>query len=96
MQTVADHCSAFIRHHINSSNCLNVREFGILHGQMGLVRIADSYMKRHFTDVAATNEFDMLGFDHLLQFLKSPDLVVDCNYSCLLATSSYDNNLPIV
>lgn len=82
MQVVADYCSSFIRHHISTTNCLNVREFGVRHGQMGLVRIAESYIRRNFSQVYQTKEFHQLPFQHLLLLLKSSHLVVDCK-TCL-------------
>ncbi|CAM1329602.1 KLHL8 (predicted) [Pycnogonum litorale] len=77
MQQVANYCTAFIRNHINSSNCLHVRDFSITHGQKELVSISDDYARQHYSEISRLDEFLSIAFDQIKEYIKSPDLNVE-------------------
>ena len=50
-------CAEFMRRHLGVGNCLGVRAFADTHSCPKLRRLADSFAKRHFQEVALSEEF---------------------------------------
>jgi len=73
---VAHACCEFMASHLHPSNCIGVRNFAELHGHCELVSRADQFILRHFTSVAASDEFHEMTADNLNAIIQSSYLNV--------------------
>ncbi|ESO98129.1 hypothetical protein LOTGIDRAFT_143089 [Lottia gigantea] len=77
IETVAGACCDFMKTHLHSSNCIDVRNFAEQHNRVELMRMADDYILDHFIEITDTEEFKNMSFKLLLHAVSSQDLHVD-------------------
>ena len=73
---VRETCCEFIKHQLDSSNCLGIRSFADTHCCQELQEAADSYAQQHYLEVRETGEFLELSCEELASLLESEDLNV--------------------
>ena len=71
LDNVKQFCQDFIIKHMNAYNALGVRDFGKRLMCFPLVQRADSFIHKHFVDVAKSDEFLKLDIEQV-------SFVVDC------------------
>ncbi|XP_074650616.1 kelch-like protein 8 isoform X2 [Tubulanus polymorphus] len=77
IDTVATACTDFMQKHLHPTNCIGVRNFADMHGQVNLLHVADEYILDNFLEVVASDEFYELTPNHLDMLIASIDLNVD-------------------
>ena len=74
---VREICCEFIKHQLDSTNCLGIRAFADTHCCPELQEAADSYAQQHYLEVLEEREFLELGIEELSRLLESEDLNVE-------------------
>ncbi len=78
MDWVREVCCEFIKHQLDSTNCLGIRAFADTHSCPELQEAADSYAQQHYLEVLEAGEFLELSQKELAGLLESEDLNVQC------------------
>ena len=73
---VREACCEFMKHQLDSSNCLGIRSFADTHSCLELQDAADSFAQQHYLEVLESSEFLSLYADELSGLLESEDLNV--------------------
>ena len=73
---VKEVCCEFIKHQLDSTNCLGIRAFADTHSCLELQEAADCYAQQHYLEVLETGEFLELSSEELGRLLESEDLNV--------------------
>ena len=90
---VRDACCDFMKHQLDSSNCLGIRLFADTHGCPELRNAADTFAQQHYLDVVESSEFLELNADELSGLLKSEDLNVQSEeqvFESVMKWAKYD------
>nr|XP_023832577.1 kelch-like protein 33 [Salvelinus alpinus] len=69
-------CLNFLEQEIDAHSCLDVASFAEAYGMPELLEVANSFVLRHFQNVAATPKFQDLPAKKLRRYLKSDSLFV--------------------
>uniref|UniRef100_A0A8C8HHG7 BTB domain-containing protein n=1 Tax=Oncorhynchus tshawytscha TaxID=74940 RepID=A0A8C8HHG7_ONCTS len=69
-------CLNFLEQEIDAHSCLDVASFAEAYGMPELLEVANSFVLRHFQNVAATPKFQDLPAKNLRRYLKSDSLFV--------------------
>ena len=73
---VREVCCEFMKHQLDSSNCLGIRAFADTHCCPDLEEAADYYAQQHYLEVLESVEFLELSCEELARLLDSEDLNV--------------------
>ena len=71
---VRNACCEFMKHQLDSSNCLGIRSFADTHSCPELRDAADTFAQQHFLEVLESSEFLELSADDLSSLIESEDL----------------------
>lgn len=74
---VREACCEFMKHQLDSTNCLGIRAFADTHACPDLQEAANSYAQQHYLEVLESCEFLELSGEELAILLESEDLNVD-------------------
>lgn len=71
-------CCEFLKHELDSSNCVGIYQFSDAHSCSPLSKSALDFIHRNFVDVSKQDEFLQLTKSALLQLLESEELKIEC------------------
>lgn len=89
MDTVKQFCCDFIRKHLNPCNVLGVHNYAQMLMCFTLVERTNSFLHKHFIDVAKSDEFLDLGKDAVIELLSCSELNVANEEEVFRATSNW-------
>lgn len=93
LKELKEACCAFLSEHMDTSNCLGIKQFADLHSCPELLKKANRFIVRKFMDVAAHEEFLQLPHHVLKEVLENNHLHVDSEmqvYQAFIAWVNYD------
>ncbi|KAG8234651.1 hypothetical protein J437_LFUL006539 [Ladona fulva] len=76
LDKVRDACADFLSRRLHPQNALGIKSFADALSSSGLVRAADTFILKHFAEVAKGDEFLSLKPNQLLEFIKRDELHV--------------------
>ena len=76
LKAVKEFCSNFIIKRLHPSNCLGIRQFGEMLMCTSLIEKSNSYLNKHFVDVALSEEFLQSSKENVVDILSRSELNV--------------------
>lgn len=76
MKQAQEVCCEFLKSHLDVSNCLGIKNFAEINGCTQLSEVVVSFARRHFLEVANTNEFLHSSAEGIASLISSNDLNV--------------------
>ena len=89
LKTVKEFCSDFITKRLHPSNCLGVRQFGEMLMCNSLIEKSNSYLNKHFVDIAQSDEFFQLPKENVIDIISRSELNVSNEEQVFNAASSW-------
>lgn len=77
MDAVCGACQKFLTQYLTTSNCLSIRHFAEQHNCVSLMSSVDEFTMEHFPELRLLHEFLQIPSNHLIDLLKSSDLMVN-------------------
>lgn len=93
LKELKEACCAFLSDHMDTSNCLGIKQFADLHSCPELLKKANRFIIRKFMDITTHEEFLQLPQPVLKEVLENNHLHVDSEmqvYRAFLAWVNYD------
>ncbi len=93
LKDLKEACCAFLSEHMETSNCLGIKQFADLHSCPDLLKKANRFIVRKFMDITAHEEFLQLPKSVLKEILSNDHLHVDSElhvYRAFIAWVNYD------
>lgn len=91
-QEVKQACSEFLRHQLDTDNCLGIKVFAEAHGCNDLRKAATIYSSHYFSQVSKRDEFLKLSIDEIKSFLSNEQLNVQNEYEVYEAAIAWLNH----
>ncbi|XP_013391434.1 kelch-like protein 17 [Lingula anatina] len=76
LQSVREACCKFLIKQLHPTNVLGIRNFADTHSCEELLTLSHTFTLHNFVEVCETEEFLLLPFTEILQFVKSEDLCI--------------------
>ncbi len=92
LKDLKEACCSFLSDHMDSSNCLGIKQFADLHSCPELLKKANRFILRRFMDITMHEEFLQLPESVLKELLDSNHLHVDNEQQVYRAFSAWVNH----
>ena len=92
LRELKDACCAFLSDHMDTTNCLGIKQFADLHTCPDLVKKANRFIVRKFTEVVKHDEFLQLPHEVLRELLRDDHLHVENEHQVFKAFMTWVNH----